>query len=233
MNMTVQPYQLVMRTGPTPGKTYPLSKTEIYVGRDISNDIAINESEISRKHARLTLQGDTFVVEDLGSTNGTFVNAQRLMGPHVLRPGELVMFGENVGMVFEAVAYDPNATMVAAGPAAPQTPVPGAQPYAAPSTPPLYAQQIPASPAEAYAPPAKKKRSCLKWLLAGCGCLLVLLCIVAVILVILYYAAPHDLEKTVVENVICSDTLKSTTDQVLKAAKQISCDEWLKRLANP
>ena len=112
--MTVQPYQLVMRSGPTPGKAYPLSKTEIYIGRDVSNDIAVNDAELSRKHARLTQQEDTFVVEDLGSTNGTFVDAQRLMGPHVLKPGELIMFGENVGMVFEAVAYDPNATIMAA-----------------------------------------------------------------------------------------------------------------------
>jgi hypothetical protein len=222
-----------MRTGPTPGKTYPLSKTEIYVGRDITNDIAVNEGEISRKHARLTQQEDTFVLEDLGSTNGTFVDAQRLMGPHVLRPGELIMFGENVGMVFEAVAYDPNATMVAARDAVQQTPVPAGQPYAAPAAPPVYAQQVPASPAESYAPRPKKKGGCGKWFLAGCGCLLILLCIVAAILVVLYFAAPQDLEKTVVNDIICSNTLKSTTDQVLKAANQISCDEWIRRLANP
>jgi hypothetical protein len=230
--MTVQPYQLVMRTGPTPGKAFPLSKAEIYVGRDISNDIPVNEAEISRKHARLTIQEDTFVVEDLGSTNGTFVDAQRLMGPHVLRPGELIMFGENVGMVFEAVAYDPNATMVAANQAGQQTPAPAGKPYAAPAAPPVYAQQIPASPADAYATTPKKKRGCSKWLLAGCGCLLVALCILAVILVVAVYAFP-DAEKAVVENVICSSTLKSTTDQLLDAAGQINCSEWIKRLANP
>jgi FHA domain len=221
--MTVQPYQLTMRSGPTPGKIYPLSKSEIYVGRDISNDIAVNDAEISRKHARLTQQEDTFVVEDLGSTNGTFVDAQRLMGPHVLRPGELIMFGENVGMVFEAVAYDPNATVIAAGQVPQPTPAPGGQPaYAAPATPPQYAQQIPASPAEAYARPPKKKGGCFKWVLAGCGCLVVLACLVIVALGIWYAASPTGFEDQVTK-VICSSTLKPTTDEILKLFGSYAC----------
>jgi len=213
-----------MRSGPTPGKTYPLSKAEIYVGRDISNDIAVNDSEISRKHARLTQQGDSFVVEDLGSTNGTFVDAQRLMGPHVLRPGELIMFGENVGMVFEAVAYDPNATMVAASQAVQQTPVPAApQPgYAAPAAPPVYAQQVAYSPAEAYALPAKKKGGCFKWVLAGCGCILIVACLVVVALGIWYAASPTGFEDQITK-IICSDTLKPATEEVLKLVGNYAC----------
>ena len=78
---------LIMRTGPNPGKSFELTKNELYIGRDINNDIVINDSEISRKHARLILQAGGYVLEDLGSTNGSFVNGQRLMGPHVLRPG--------------------------------------------------------------------------------------------------------------------------------------------------
>jgi hypothetical protein len=222
--MTVQPYQLVMRTGPTPGKTYPLSKSEIYIGRDVSNDIAINDSEISRKHARLTLQEDSFVLEDLGSTNGTFVEAQRLMGPHVLSPGELIMFGENVGMVFEAVAYDPNATVVAAGQVAhAQTPPPpAAQRYAAPSAPPVYAQQVPASPMDAYAPPPKKKGGCTKWVLAGCGCIVVVLCLVVVGLGVWYAASPSGFEDQITK-IICSGTLKSVTEEILKLFGDYAC----------
>jgi len=219
--MTVQPYQLVMRSGPTPGKTYPLSKSEIYIGRDITNDISVNDAEISRKHARLTLQGDTFVVEDLGSTNGTFVDAQRLMGPHVLRAGELIMFGENIGMVFETVAYDPNATMVAAGQAvqhAPQV----VQPYAAPAAPPVYAQQVPASPPDAYAPQRKKKGGCFKWLLAGCGCIVVLLCLVVVAFGAWYIISPSAFE-TQITDIICSNTLKSVTQEILNLFGNYAC----------
>ena len=46
-------FQIVIRSGPTPGKTYPLVKSEIFIGRDLSNDIVINDPEISRRHARL------------------------------------------------------------------------------------------------------------------------------------------------------------------------------------
>jgi pSer/pThr/pTyr-binding forkhead associated (FHA) protein len=68
--------QLVTRTGPNPGKTFSLNKPEMYIGRDISNDIVINDAEVSRKHVRLTVQGERYVIEDLGSTNGTFINGQ-------------------------------------------------------------------------------------------------------------------------------------------------------------
>lgn len=220
--MAAQTFQLVMRTGPTPGKAYPLSKSEIYVGRDVTNDIAVNDAEISRKHARLTTQGDSFVVEDLGSTNGTFVDAQRLMGPHVLRAGELIMFGENVGMVFEAVAYDPNATMVAAGAAAQQPQAPAVEAYAAPSTPPVYAQQVPASPPEAYAPAPKKKGGCGRWILAGCGCIVIVLCLVVVGLGVWYAASPSGFESRITD-LICSGSLKSTTDQILKLIGNYAC----------
>ena len=138
--MASQSYQLVMRSGPTPGKVFELSKNENYIGRDISNDIVINDSEVSRKHARLVLQAGSFVLEDIGSTNGTFVNGQRLMGPHVLKPGELIMLGENVGLAFEA-GYDENATMVASpGPAASYSPPPP-------------------SPRETYVPPVRQEVS--------------------------------------------------------------------------
>ena len=48
----------------------------------------------------LFTQGNTFVLEDLGSTNGTFVNGQRLMGPNMLRPGDVITFGERMSLVF-------------------------------------------------------------------------------------------------------------------------------------
>ena len=93
--MVSQQYQLVMRTGPTMGKAYGLGKNEVAIGRDPSNDIVINEAEVSRKHARLFLRGEIYVLEDLGSTNGTFVNGQRLISPQELRPGDMVLLGEN------------------------------------------------------------------------------------------------------------------------------------------
>lgn len=144
-------FQLVMRSGPMPGMIYPLESELITLGRDPGNSIAINDAEISRRHARLSLQGGKYVLEDLGSTNGTFVNGQRLGGPHVLKPGDVISFGEQIALIYESVAFDPGATVAspraAMGAAKPITPIP--PPPAAP-----VAGQVPAGPVPAA--PAKK-----------------------------------------------------------------------------
>jgi predicted component of type VI protein secretion system len=204
--MATGSFQMVMRSGPTPGKVFPLEKNEIYVGRDVNNDVVISDSEVSRKHARITLQAGGHVLEDLGSTNGTFVNGQRLMGPHLLRQGELIMLGENVSLTFEP-GFDPDATMVSSpGPAAvfPQTekpyepaPLPPRQEYPAPAAAPArqdyappppqpvrqptYTGQVPQGPAEPYyePEPVEDRRRSRTWIYAGCGCLLVLVCLLA------------------------------------------------------
>ncbi len=105
-------YLFVMNSGPNPGKTYELSQDEITIGRDIANNIVVNDAEVSRRHARLRLQAGNYILEDLGSTNGSFVNGQRLMGPHALRPGEQIMFGDHVSFSFEARQFDPNTTLI-------------------------------------------------------------------------------------------------------------------------
>ena len=107
-------FQLVMRAGPTPGKAFPVSGESFTIGREPGNGIVINDPEISRKHSRMWLQGSTYSIEDLGSTNGTFVNGVRLSAPHSLRPGEVVALGEQISLVFEAVVSDPNATVMSA-----------------------------------------------------------------------------------------------------------------------
>ena len=187
--MTPQPFQLVMRAGPSPGKMFSLSKSEITIGRDVNADVVINAAEVSRRHCRLRLDAGSYIIEDLGSTNGTFVNGQRLTGPHLLRPGEVIMLGEAVSLAYEVAQHDPNATMVsspavrdAAPPPviSPATPPP--QPVAAPPPPqpaaPAYAGQVPAGPAAAeYGEPERKGVS---WIWAGVGCLVVALCLVVV-----------------------------------------------------
>ncbi len=154
-------YQLVMHAGPTPGKTFPLEVDVITIGREAGNTIVINDAEVSRKHTQLMLQGGKYVLSDIGSTNGTFVNGQRITGQHVLVPGEVISLGEQINLLFESLAQiDPNATMLSssARPAAvapkPSTPPPAPAPQPVQSV--GYAGHVPAGPEPGLAePPAK------------------------------------------------------------------------------
>ncbi len=164
-------FQLIMRTGPTPGAAFTLEGDQMTIGRDSTNEIVINDAEISRRHSRLTFQGGKYVLEDLGSTNGTFVNGQRLAGPRVLKAGEVVSFGEQIVLVFEANNIDSGATVIS--PRA--TAVPSvARPISAPPPPAEYAGSIPASPAPVAYEPAK--RTNLTPIIIGVG-VLFLVCI--------------------------------------------------------
>ncbi|MFA6091520.1 MAG: FHA domain-containing protein [Elusimicrobiota bacterium] len=60
-------------------KEIPIDKTAITVGRKPDNDVVIDNPAVSGHHCRVLLSGDTFFVEDLDSTNGTFVNEKRVM----------------------------------------------------------------------------------------------------------------------------------------------------------
>lgn len=143
-------YQLTMRSGPNPGTVYALDGDQLSIGRDSSNEITVNDAEVSRRHARLTFQGGKYVLEDMGSTNGTFVNGQRLTGPRVLKSGEVVSLGEQIVFVYEAVDSDPGATRISS------RSVPEPRPVPAPPPPPpqAYAGEVPANQPEAM--PAKR-----------------------------------------------------------------------------
>jgi pSer/pThr/pTyr-binding forkhead associated (FHA) protein len=171
-------YQLVMHSGPTPGKTFPMEGDVLTIGREAGNQIVINDAEVSRKHTQFVFQGGKYVVTDLGSTNGTFVNGQRVTGQHVLQPGEVISLGEQITLLFEAVTViDPNATMLSAGkpPAAARSaPRPRPQPQPEPQ-PAAYAGQVPAGPA-ASVPPAPAAAKNNTPVLIGVGCL-VLVCL--------------------------------------------------------
>lgn len=146
-------FQFVMRSGPTPGVTFPLDGDSLTIGRDSTNGVAINDAEVSRKHSRLMFQGGKYVLEDLGSTNGTFVNGQRLAGPVVLKPGDVVSLGEQIVLMYDAIAADAGATVAVSRKAAQASPPPV---Y---SAPPPQQQQSYAPSQPAYAPPAPAKKS--------------------------------------------------------------------------
>jgi predicted component of type VI protein secretion system len=146
-------FRVILRSGPNPGKVFPLEKVELFIGRDLSNDVVINDPEISRRHSRLLFTNGTYLLEDLGSTNGTSVNGQRLVSPTALRHGDLITLGERITLVFEAVAQTGDPTVSAPDranqsaqnvPAAPQAVYPSA--YNAPVYEPAAFPQRPQAP---------------------------------------------------------------------------------------
>lgn len=100
---TLPGYALVVRAGPGAGTRYPLvTPGAVVMGRRPDCQVVINFPNVSAHHARLTWDGQQFVVEDLGSTNGTFVNGYRLTGPVQLRPGDVLSLGGSVELVLQA-----------------------------------------------------------------------------------------------------------------------------------
>ena len=73
-----------------------LGATPLSIGRDASQAIVLADTEVSRRHARITMSGAQIVVEDLGSTNGSFLNGQRLAAPAVWKEGSVLRIGSHV-----------------------------------------------------------------------------------------------------------------------------------------
>ncbi|MBI5931996.1 MAG: FHA domain-containing protein [Chloroflexi bacterium] len=182
-------FRLIVRRGPQPNQVYELIKDISTLGRDITNDITINDPEVSRHHCRFTRGGGGYTIEDLGSTNGTFVNGQRLTGARPLSSGDIVGLGETVILAYEATSMAPagggyaeppaQATMV--GPSAAPAQAGGYyDPYAAQA--PGYAAAPPAPPpAYNYQDEPMQGGGAGRWLFLACGCFLVLCIISSVI----------------------------------------------------
>jgi len=84
-------------------------RTLLSVGRDPGNDVTIDHPLVSRWHARIERQGDVFLVRDLNSTNGSFVNGRRVQGTQVLSQGDELMIGPT-RLAFQGASLGPAAT---------------------------------------------------------------------------------------------------------------------------
>ena len=80
--------------GLSPGSAYDLSDGAL-LGRGEQADIQLEDGFASSRHARLVPQGDVMVLEDLGSTNGTYLNGEPLRGPQPLHPGDRIKIGDS------------------------------------------------------------------------------------------------------------------------------------------
>lgn len=77
------------------GKTFDLSD-EIIIGRADKCHIVMDDTYVSQVHARIFSKGDLYMVEDLGSTNGTYLNRRRITSPAELQRGDRVKIGKTV-----------------------------------------------------------------------------------------------------------------------------------------
>ena len=91
-----QGLRLRVTEGPDAGREFGLERSAV-IGRSARRaDLVLHDPEVSRRHASLHLDEDGVSVEDLGSTNGTFVGDERVTGRHRVHPGDLLKIGTTV-----------------------------------------------------------------------------------------------------------------------------------------
>ncbi len=190
MQQPNESFRLVVRRGPQPNQIYELKQDSISLGRDIKNDIVINDPEVSRHHLQITRTPDGYTIEDMGSTNGTFMGGQRINSPRLLNHGDLIGLGETVTLQYERVRLAPSY----GGSVAPYAPQPAQpSPYAPPQpaqtvydpqqqasySAGYYAPQAPVAAGYDHDPAAMREeegRNTLRWVGIGCGTLTVVCC---------------------------------------------------------
>jgi len=90
-------------------KEFVLSTQPVVIGRENANDLVLKDPEVSRRHARITFQAGRYYVEDLGSTNGTFLNEQRIQTQTPLNHGDVIRLGESIRLTYYGLAAPDNA----------------------------------------------------------------------------------------------------------------------------
>ena len=102
--------ELRITAGARAGATERFEKSVVAIGRHPLNDLrfdAAKDLDVSSRHAEIRSAGGVHVLHDLGSTNGTFVNGERISAPHTLRDGDVILFGADgprVTFFFHAAA---------------------------------------------------------------------------------------------------------------------------------
>jgi pSer/pThr/pTyr-binding forkhead associated (FHA) protein len=91
---------LLVRSGVLKGQRLPVRAAVVNVGRAEFNDVILPEASVSTQHAKLQRREGVWVISDLGSTNGTFVDGERVRGETALAPGATLKLGE-VAILFE------------------------------------------------------------------------------------------------------------------------------------
>ena len=96
-------------------EVFELANSEIIIGRDENADLTITSQAVSRRHARLIREEDGYVLEDLGSSNGTFINGQKISGRRALKSGDQIRLGRVVTLIYEAPKSEVSKTSIESG----------------------------------------------------------------------------------------------------------------------
>ena len=89
------------------GKSYILNKPEVLIGRESTADISINDPLISKSHCKVVINEDGhFQLEDLGSTNSTYLNGKLLKKPVVLNYGDRIIIGNTIIRFFHEEKFE-------------------------------------------------------------------------------------------------------------------------------
>lgn len=190
--------RLIIRHSSERQEEHVLTGGTTVLGREAINDIVLQDPEVSRRHAQITFQDGRYYIEDLGSTNGTFINKRRISVPTWLNNGDVIEMGESLSIIFQSVETPMDETVVkseiARDPDKTVADVDAIQGQeAAVVTPPTqYEPPFPAAgyeaasvqvdtgeyrgPQESLPPPPSSTRNRNRFLI-GCGCLVLLLVI--------------------------------------------------------
>jgi len=178
------PPQITGLQGEHANRSTPIGETPITFGRSPDNTIVLTSGRSSRRHAEIRRAGSEYVLSDLGSANGTFVNGQRLTAQHTLRPGDTFQIGDDT---FRFDAPPALAPTVPVGDMAPQQPaqagfgaVPSTPAQAAPGA---YIGTLPNTPPIAAPPPKRGIGRTLLMVIGLAALVLTIACIGGVMLI--------------------------------------------------
>lgn len=99
-------YHLVLKEGPLPETSFELGQSGTVIGRSPGVDLVITFAAVSGRHALVALEDGEYVIEDLNSSNGTYINNERLFGRRILHNGDEIRLGQSIILQFVAPAID-------------------------------------------------------------------------------------------------------------------------------